>query len=141
MNCWEEIGNLIECLYRISGIKIKKDQWLTTLMNKIFLLIALMLAGCVNADPQTGKTIPRGNQKYKFATVERRAEELKDGMTRLEVHMLLGTPAEISDDTDVWVYLPERPAVLVPSRALRLVFKGDVLVSHGYSAIVLGKQL
>ncbi len=110
-------------------------------MNKYFILLALMLAGCVNADPQTGKTIPRGNQKFKFETVERRAEELKDGMTRLEVHLLLGAPAEVSDDGEVWVYLPERPAVLIPSRALRLVFKGSVLVSHGYSAIVLGKQL
>jgi outer membrane protein assembly factor BamE (lipoprotein component of BamABCDE complex) len=110
-------------------------------MKKCMVLVALMLAGCVNADPQTGKTIPRGGQKYEFATVERRAEQLRDGMTKLEVHMLLGSPAEKSDDGDVWVYLPERPAVLVPSHALRLVFKGDVLVEHGHSAIVLGAPL
>jgi outer membrane protein assembly factor BamE (lipoprotein component of BamABCDE complex) len=104
-------------------------------------LIALMLAGCVNADPDTGKTIPRGGQKYKYATVERRAEQLKDGMTRYDVLMLLGSPAEKSDDGEVWVYLPERAAVLVPSRALRLVFEGEVLVKHGYSTIVLGQPL
>ncbi len=110
-------------------------------MKKGLILIALMLAGCVNVDPDTGKTIPRGDQKYEFATVERRADGLKDGMTKIEVLMLLGSPAETSDDGDVWVYLPERPAVLAPSRALRLVFKENVLASHGYCAIVLGKVL
>ena len=52
-----------------------------------------------------------------------------------------GSPAEKSDDGAVWVYLPERPAVLVPSRALRLEFDRDVLVKHGYSPIILGQQL
>lgn len=110
-------------------------------MKKCFALIVLALAGCVNVDPETGKTTTRGSQKYEFATVERRAEQLQDGMTKLDVHLLLGSPAEKSDDGDVWVYLPERAAVLVPSRALQLVFKGDVLVKHGYNSIVLGQQL
>jgi outer membrane protein assembly factor BamE (lipoprotein component of BamABCDE complex) len=110
-------------------------------MRTCLVLIALMLAGCVNVDPQTGETIPRGGQKHEFSTVERRAEQLRDGMTKLDVQMLLGSPAEKSDDGSVWVYLPERPAVLVPSRALKLEFKGETLVKHGYSAIVLGQTL
>lgn len=104
-------------------------------------LIALLLAGCVNVDPETGKTIPRGNQRHMFADVEKQAEQLKDGMTKLQAMFLLGSPAETSSGGDVWVYLPERPAVLVPSRALRLEFKNDILVSHGYRAIVLGNTL
>ncbi len=110
-------------------------------MKTCLVLIALMLAGCVNVDPETGKTIPRGEQRYKFATVERRAERLQDGITKGDALMLLGSPAEESDDGDVWVYLPERPAVLVPSRALRLEFENNVLVKHGYSPIVLGQTL
>jgi outer membrane protein assembly factor BamE (lipoprotein component of BamABCDE complex) len=110
-------------------------------MRTCWILAALMLAGCVNVDPQTGKTIPQGGQKYEFSTVERHAEKLQDGMTKLDVQLLLGSPAERSDDGAIWVYLPERPAVLVPSRALRLQFEGNVLVKHGYSTIVLGQPL
>ncbi len=110
-------------------------------MKPIFLLLALMMSGCVSVDPKTGKTLPRGDQKYEFETVQRRAEKLHTSMTKLDVLMLLGSPAEKSDDGDIWVYLPERPAVLVPSRALRLEFDRDILVKHGYSPIVLGQQL
>jgi outer membrane protein assembly factor BamE (lipoprotein component of BamABCDE complex) len=102
------------------------------------LVSALIVSGCVNVDPQTGETIPRGDQRYKFADVEQQAKQLKDGMTKMQVMILLGSPAEASDGGNIWVYLPERPAVLIPSRALRLEFNNDVLVSHGYRAIVLG---
>ena len=112
-----------------------------SMMKRSFALLALLLTGCVNVDPETGKTIPQGNQRYEFATVERRAEQLQVGMTRSDVVMLLGTPAERSDDGAIWIYLPERPAVLVPSRALRLEFEGGVLKTHAYTTIVLGKPL
>ena len=105
-----------------------------------FALSALLLAGCVSVDSESGKVIPRGSQKYEFATVERQAKNLKVGMTKLEALLLLGGPAETSGDGNVWVYLPERPAVLVPSRALKLEFEGGILKKHGYSAIVLGQQ-
>jgi outer membrane protein assembly factor BamE (lipoprotein component of BamABCDE complex) len=114
-------------------------KYMKSLIKISVALIALILAGCVNVDPESGKTIPRGNQKFKFATVERRAEQLRDGMTKLDVVMLLGSPAETGDGGEVWMYLPERPAVLVPTRALRLVFKGNILESHGYTTIVLGQ--
>jgi outer membrane protein assembly factor BamE (lipoprotein component of BamABCDE complex) len=106
-----------------------------------FPLAALILAGCVNVDPQTGKTIPRGDQKYKFAEVEQQAKQLKNGMSKLQVMILLGSPAEQSAAGDIWIYLPERPAVLVPSHALELKFDSGLLVSHEEKAIVLGKTL
>ncbi len=62
-------------------------------------------------------------------------------MTKYDVLILLGSPAEKSSESDIWVYLPERPAVLVPSRALHLEFKDGILVKHGYNPIVLGLQL
>ena len=112
-----------------------------SIMKTYSALLALMLVGCVNVDPESGKTIPRGGQRYTFATVERHAEQLKEGMTKLDVMLLLGSPAETSDDGDVWMYVPERAAVLVPTRGLRLVFKNNLLESHEPTAIILGQQL
>ena len=105
------------------------------------LVLMLMGQGCVNVDPQTGKTIPRGGQKYNFKTVEKRAEKLELGINRFAVMALLGSPAKSSDNGDVWTYLPERPAVLVPSRALQLTFKDGALVKHEYRTIMFGKDL
>lgn len=104
-------------------------------------LVLAVLTGCVSVDPNTGKVIPRGEQRFPFDTVTRNAESLLPGMSKTECLMLLGSPAERSADGDTWVYLPERPAVLVPGRALRLVFSGDRLLEHGYRAIILGQDL
>jgi outer membrane protein assembly factor BamE (lipoprotein component of BamABCDE complex) len=112
-----------------------------THMKIVIALLVMMLAGCVSVDPDTGETLPRGNQKYKFATVEKRAEQLQVGMSKFNALILLGSPAEKSKDDNVWVYFPERPAVLMPSHALQLEFKDGVLVQHGYKAIVLGQKL
>lgn len=108
-------------------------------MSMGFALIALFLAGCVNVDPQTGKTIPRGGQKNEFSIVEKQAEQLHDGMTKIEVLTLLGSPAETSNGGDIWVYLPERPAVLVPSHSLRLVFQNNFLLNHSQPTIIFGQ--
>ena len=104
-----------------------------------FALVALLVAGCVEVDPQTGKTIPRGGQKNEFAVVEQQAKQLRDGMTKIEMLTLLGSPAETSNAGDIWVYLPERPAVLVPSHSLRLVFQSNILISHSQPAIIFGQ--
>jgi len=104
------------------------------------LVLILLGVGCVNVDPNTGKTIPRGGQKYPFETVERRAEKLQHGVNRYAVMALLGSPAKSSENGRVWTYLPERPAVLFPSRALRLTFKDGVLVKYEYRTIMLGKE-
>jgi len=127
---WRRLGREITPLARCDTESIMKIY---------FALIALMLVGCVNVDPETGKTLPRGGQKYKFATVERQAKQLREGMTKFDVSLLLGSPAETSDDGNVWMYVPERPAVLVPTRGLRLVFKSNVLETHEYAPIVLGQ--
>jgi outer membrane protein assembly factor BamE (lipoprotein component of BamABCDE complex) len=112
-----------------------------TLMKLSLLATSLALAGCVNVDPETGKTLPRGGQKHEFAIVEQRAAQLQNGLSKPEVVILLGSPAETSNDGNTWVYLPERPAVLIPSHALRLVFKDNTLVSHESVPIILGKTL
>ena len=109
--------------------------WLVALSSTV-----LAFASCVNVDPETGETIPRGNQRYEFKEVERNAEKLETGMSKYQVLMLLGSPAEESKQGDVWVYLPERPAVIIPASALRLQFRNGRLADHGYHPIVLGQR-
>jgi len=104
-------------------------------------LFALSFVGCVNVDPTTGKTIPRGGQKYEYDLVKQRAEQLQNGMSKIQVMILLGSPAETSASNDVWAYLPERPAVLIPASGLRLVFHNNLLQSHEFTTIVFGQPL
>jgi outer membrane protein assembly factor BamE (lipoprotein component of BamABCDE complex) len=104
----------------------------------------LLLAGtsaCVTENTTTGEMVPRGNQRYPFEKVQEKAKELKNGMSKAKVLMLLGSPAEIDEKDDQWIYLPERYAILIPAQALQLDFKDHVLVDFGYRPIVLGAQL
>ena len=109
--------------------------WLAALSATV-----LAAVSCVNVDPETGEVIPRGNQRYEFEEVERNAEKLEEGMSKFQVLMLLGSPAEESTRGDVWVYLPERPAVIIPANALRLQFRNGRLADHAYHPIVLGQR-
>jgi outer membrane protein assembly factor BamE (lipoprotein component of BamABCDE complex) len=105
------------------------------------LLASLGWSSCVEVDPKTGETIPRGNQKFFYSHVTEQAKKLEKGMTKLDVMLLLGSAAEQSESGDTWVYLPERPAVLVPATALKLEFNPDGLAEWGYYPIVLGLRL
>jgi outer membrane protein assembly factor BamE (lipoprotein component of BamABCDE complex) len=98
-------------------------------------------AACVTEDTTTGELVPRGDQKYTFERVEKAAERLAVGMTKTEASLLLGSPAETSESGDVWVYLPERYGILIPTKALRLEFHEQVLAEYGFQAIVLGARL
>ena len=112
------------------------------LLARLLVLVPLSVAmGCVTVDAKTGEVVPRGDQRYEFERVKKYAENLEIGMTKLQVLATVGSPAEKSQRGDQWVYLPERPAVLVPSRALRLEFENDRLAEFGYHSIVLGQQL
>ncbi|MFT5289884.1 MAG: outer membrane protein assembly factor BamE (lipoprotein component of BamABCDE complex) [Planctomycetota bacterium] len=104
-------------------------------------MLLLVLGSCVGVDPETGEVNPRGNQRFTFAEVKDNAADLRVGLTKIQVILLLGTPAEKDRSTNTWVYLPERPAVIVPGRALRLEFKNGRLADFGYHAIVLGQRL
>jgi hypothetical protein len=106
------------------------------------LLVTFCLAvACVTEDRKTGERVPRGNQKYSFEKVEKAAEGLEVGMSKTEVLLLLGSPAEMAESGDVWIYLPERYGILIPARALRLEFREQLLAEHGFQTIVLGARL
>lgn len=111
------------------------------LLAVAFLAVLSIGPGCVTVDADTNEVIPRGDQRYKFATVKEYAKDLKLGMTKLQVLSTVGSPAEKSDRGDVWVYLPERSAILIPSKALKLHFEDNALTEFGFHAIVLGAQL
>ena len=105
------------------------------------LLLLALLPGCVTENLTTGEMVPRGNQRYPFERVEKAAERLVVGMTKTEVLLLLGSPAEKDEKDEIWVYLPERYGILIPAQALRLEFRDRVLTEHGYRPIVLGARL
>ena len=105
------------------------------------LALCASAVSCVNVDPETNQVIPRGNQRYEFDRVVENVDRLEVGLNKLQVVMLLGSPAEESDHGDTWVYLPERPAVIVPGRALKLEFRNGKLTEYGFHAIVLGARL
>jgi len=103
--------------------------------------VALCAVGCVNVDPQTNEMIPRGEQRYAFEEVQENADRLQEGMTKFDVLLLLGSPAEHEDREQTWIYLPERAAVLIPGRSLKLQFHNGRLAEWGYHAIILGQDL
>lgn len=106
-----------------------------------WLLFLAAAPACVTENATTGEVVPRGDQKYPFEKVEKAAEDLKVGMDKMQVLLLLGSPAEKDESGNVWVYLPERYAILVPARALRLQFGPQGLEEHGFRPIVLGARL
>lgn len=114
-----------------------------TALRSLATLLACCLTAfsCVNVDPNTNEVIPRGSQALKFSEVESNVEHLREGMSKMDVVSLIGSPAEKGTRGDVWIYLPERPAVIVPGRALRVEFVNGRLASHAYHAIVLGTRL
>jgi outer membrane protein assembly factor BamE (lipoprotein component of BamABCDE complex) len=98
-------------------------------------------SACVTENAETGEMVPRGKQRYPWDKVKKLAEHLQDGMRKADVILLMGSPAEMDEKGDEWVYLPERYGILVPAEALELNFKDGVLVEHGYHPIVLGARL
>lgn len=108
----------------------------------VLLLLLLGISGaCVTENATTGEAVPRGNQKYPFERVEKAAEDLALGMSKTQVLLVLGSPAEMSEKGDVWIYLPERYGILIPARALRLEFHANGLAEYGFQPIVLGARL
>ena len=73
--------------------------------------------------------------------MEKYAKSLHVGMTKNQVLLTVGSPAETDENGEVWIYLPERPAVLIPARALKLGFRNGLLDDMGYHTIVLGTRL
>ena len=116
-----------------------RSRWLP--LAATALLLAGASAACVTRNATTGEAVPRGDQRYPFERVEEAAKGLHVGMPKTQVLLMLGSPAEMDDHGNVWIYLPERYGVVVPARALRLDFQDGNLLEFGYRPILLGQRL
>ena len=74
-------------------------------MLSITFVCALAMASGLDVDPGTGETIPRGNPALEFDEVKDRAKRLREGMTRMQAQVMLGSPAEKSRRGDIWIDL------------------------------------
>ncbi len=119
-------------LLRLPGVEYRLLAWP---------LLLLGLSACVTKNTTTGEMVPRGNQRYPWERVKEFAKQLQNDMTKTQVLLLMGSPAEVDKEDNQWIYLPERYGILIPAQALQLEFRGDVLADFGYRPIVLGTKL
>lgn len=112
---------------------------LAALLAAPLLIAPAGFSGCATkpADANTYDG-PPPNQKYTLDEVKKRARQLQVGMDRIDVAILLGSPAEIGPTT--WRYLPSRPGFLLPTEILEVEFSGRRYVSHRTRAVILGER-
>jgi hypothetical protein len=104
------------------------------------LFLVLLLAGCATESVEmVAYEGPPPGQKYTMDEVLGRAEELEPGMSKLDVMMTLGSPAETRGD--VWVYLPNEPGIVLPEWALEVEFERGRYVEHSRQPVVVGERL
>lgn len=102
--------------------------------------LALLLPACATEPvPLAAYEGPPPGQKYSIDEVMEEAESLEPGMSKLDVLLELGSPAERRGD--VWVYLPSSPGLLLPKLALEVEFEGERYVSHSKQPVLVGERL
>ena len=95
-------------------------------VRSILLLSVMAAAGCASGGKntaETGREVPL-EQRYSLDQVQIRAGELRQGMTKADVYMLLGSPAEYGDRA--WVY---RGGV-DGGKAMRVMFENGRYAGH-----------
>jgi len=114
-----------------------------TLLRQLAIIAALLcltpVAACTPREPVTGDVATPRGQRYTFDYVEQHADQLRAGMSQLDVLLLLGSPAERQGED--WVYLPSREGIVLPAQALRVEFDDGRYVKHRYEPVVLGERL
>ena len=101
----------------------------------IVIALTIGIAGCATGSSASGHP----NQKFSLSDVEKRLKNIQPWMSKMEVMIQLGSPAQISRST--WVYLPSRSGFLLPARALNVNFLDGVYISHETRPIILGEQM
>ena len=106
------------------------------------LLVAVtgLVPGACRSEPANLSYYADGHprQKYPYGQVKQSAERLRPGMTRHEVLLLLGSPAERTADT--WTWVPEDPSLLLPQDVLVVRFKGNRYATHEFKPIIFGRM-
>lgn len=109
-----------------------------------FVMIAMLACGALplgcatDEATTTGQAEAEYQQKYDMEYVRDHASELQPGMSKAEVLILLGSPAE--QQPAKWIYRPKRSALIVPAEALVVRFEQGRYVSHRTEPIVLGER-
>ena len=76
-------------------------------------------------------------QKYELSEVRKRAKELKPGMSKGQVLIILGSPAIKAQSH--WDYVDNRPGAIIPAMTLRIEFdEAGVYVKKRDVAVVFG---
>ena len=97
-------------------------------------------AGCTGDQAVTAEQAQAtASQKYDFEYVKRQAKQLEAGLSKAEVLILLGSPAQ--REAARWIYLPSRSGLIVPAEAMVVRFVGGRYDSHSFEPIVLGERL
>jgi len=110
-----------------------------------FLLVTLLLgllmtAGCqtqgVETETYAGKP---AKQRYPLSEVEDRLDELRPGMAKVEVLLVLGSPA--IEEPDHWIYLPSRTGTVIPAEAIRVDFRSGTYTGWKKQPIIFGERV
>ncbi len=99
----------------------------------------LLLSACASIDPATGEPVPPQGQRYTLEEVESRLGRLRPGLSKTEALLILGSPAEETEDA--WIYRPSRSGVFVPAKALVIRFQDRQYVEHDYQPILFGGRV
>lgn len=95
-------------------------------VRSILLLSVLAAAGCASDRQNVAETqreVPLA-QRYSLDEVQVRAGELRPGMTKADVYMLLGSPTEYGDRA--WVYR----GGIDGGKAMRVEFQNGQYAGH-----------
>lgn len=106
----------------------------------VAVLVSLAAVGCAADEALTAdQAQATASQKYDFEYVKRQSSQLEPGMSKAEVLILLGSPAQ--REAAKWVYLPTRSGLLVPAEAMVVRFIEGRYDSHRFEPIVLGERV
>ena len=119
-------------------LRMRKRHPRLLLTGIVYLYLACVtMVGCATETVYDYSGPPPG-QRYDLSEVNRRAEQLKVGMSRAAVYMLLGSPAKREGGD--WIYLPSRSGTLLPSASLKVHFERGRFASMQMQPIVLGER-
>lgn len=94
------------------------------------------MVGELTTEPHVRSAV---NQKYSLDEVRERLDELREGMSKREVLLTLGSPA--IERKTYWEYWPERSGTLIPATAVRVLFERERYTGYRIVPIVLGEDL
>lgn len=102
--------------------------------------LVLFSGGCQTEGVETRTYAGKpAEQRYELAEVEEKLDQLRSGMGKIDVLLLLGSPA--IEEPDHWIYLPSRTGTIIPAEAVRVDFQGQRYMGWKKQPIILGERV